>query len=151
MLAHVIRQALEQWQAQAGTLLELTVRQIRRIMTRVRHEGDRRLVNRGRLQSSNWRMPARVKSKSSTSTNIMAIFGWPWRQKSWPSGIGSRSVRRRDGGDCVRKGSRISDDAIAPIGHGGSGGLMGELIQRGMARTMAASSAWPPMRADGLH
>jgi hypothetical protein len=74
MLAHVIRQALEQWQAQAGTLLELTVRQIRRIMTRVRHEGDRRLVNRGRLQSSNRRMPTRVKSKSSTSTQHYGDF-----------------------------------------------------------------------------
>jgi len=62
---HVIRQAMEKklTQVEAGTLVGLTARQIRRLIQRVRQEGDRGLVHRGRGQPSNRRIAARVKAQ----------------------------------------------------------------------------------------
>ena len=62
---HVIRQAMEKklTQRQAGSLLGLTARQIRRLIQRVRQEGDRGLVHRGRGQPSNRRIAERVKAQ----------------------------------------------------------------------------------------
>ncbi|RJQ47603.1 MAG: hypothetical protein C4534_00925 [Gaiellales bacterium] len=62
---HVICQALNRQitQVQAGTLLEQTARQIRRILVRVRAEGERGLVRRGRGQPSNGRVAERVKAR----------------------------------------------------------------------------------------
>ena len=60
---HVIRQAMETriTQVKAGALLTLTPRHVRRLMERVRSEGDRGLVHRGRGQPSNrrlrWKQP----------------------------------------------------------------------------------------------
>lgn len=62
---HVIRQAMEKriTQVKAGVLLGLTTRQIQRITTRVRHEGDAGLAHRGRGKPSNRQIPAKVKAK----------------------------------------------------------------------------------------
>jgi len=62
---HVIRQALEKQitQAQAGELLALTDRQIRRLIRRVKQEGDQGLVHRGRGKPSNRRIPETKKVK----------------------------------------------------------------------------------------
>lgn len=62
---HVIRQAMEKklTQVEAGTLVGLTARQIRRLIQRVRQEGDRGLVHRGRGQPSNRRIAERLKAK----------------------------------------------------------------------------------------
>jgi hypothetical protein len=62
---HVIRQALEKQltQVKAATVLGLTPRQIRRLMTRVRQEGDAGLVHRGRGKPSNRRIAEVVKAK----------------------------------------------------------------------------------------
>ncbi|MBI5854584.1 MAG: ISNCY family transposase [Nitrospirae bacterium] len=62
---HVIRQALEHQitQVEAGTLLGLTDRQIRRLMRRVEQKGDRGLAHRGRGKPSNRRIPETVKAK----------------------------------------------------------------------------------------
>jgi len=62
---HVVRQAMEQHltQVQAGTLLGLTDRHVRRLIQRVRQEGDRGLVHRGRGQPSNRRMAEPIKAK----------------------------------------------------------------------------------------
>ena len=61
---HVIRAALEKkiTQGQAGEALGLTVRHIRRLLQRVRADGDAGLVHRGRGQPSNRRMPEKVKA-----------------------------------------------------------------------------------------
>ena len=61
---HVIRQTMEQklTQVQAGTLLGLTTRHIRRLIERVEQAGDQGLVHRGRGKSSNRRIAARVKA-----------------------------------------------------------------------------------------
>jgi hypothetical protein len=60
----VIQQALEKklTQQQAGELLGLTVRQVRRLIQRVRHEGERGVAHRGRGKPSNRRIPATVKA-----------------------------------------------------------------------------------------
>lgn len=62
---HVIRQVVEQTltQVEAGALLGLTDRQIRRLVRRVQQEGDRGLVHRGRGKPSNRRIPETRKTK----------------------------------------------------------------------------------------
>lgn len=62
---HVIRQALDKklTQVKAATVLGLTPRQVRRLMTRVRQEGDQGLVHRGRGKPSNRRIAEAVKAK----------------------------------------------------------------------------------------
>lgn len=62
---HVIRQVMEkeltQWKA--GLVLGLSDRQIRRLIARVKQEGDGGLVHRGRGRPSNRRLPATTKAK----------------------------------------------------------------------------------------
>jgi transposase-like protein len=63
---HVIRQVQEKriTQRAAGAMLRLTERQIRRLLGRVKVEGDQGLVHRGRGQPSNRRIAAPVKAKA---------------------------------------------------------------------------------------
>ena len=62
---HVIRQTMEQklTQVQAGTVLGLTTRHIRRLIERVEQAGDQGLVHRGRGKPSNRRLPETVKAR----------------------------------------------------------------------------------------
>lgn len=62
---HVIHHAMEKkiTQVKAGALLGLTTRQIRRLMVRVRHEGEAGLAHRGRGQPSNRRRAEPIKAK----------------------------------------------------------------------------------------
>ena len=61
---HVIRQTMEQTltQVQAGTMLGLTTRHIRRLIERVEQTGDHGLAHRGRGKPSNRRIPEQVKT-----------------------------------------------------------------------------------------
>jgi transposase len=60
---HVIRQTMEKklTQVQAGTVLGLTPRHIRRLIERMEQAGDQGLAHRGRGRSSNRRIPDKVK------------------------------------------------------------------------------------------
>ena len=62
---HVIRQAMEKrlTQGQAGALVGLTARQVRRLIQRVRATGDTGLAPRGRGKPSNRRLAAGLKAK----------------------------------------------------------------------------------------
>lgn len=62
---HVMRQVLGKQitQVKAGALLGLTARQVRRLLQRVRQEGDRGLMHRGRGKPSNRRRPEKLKAK----------------------------------------------------------------------------------------
>lgn len=62
---HVIRKVIDKamTQVKAAGLLRLTVRQVRRLVQRVRCEGDGGLVHRGRGRPSNRRIAARVKAR----------------------------------------------------------------------------------------
>src|SRR2546422_5481242 len=62
---HVVRQAMEQHitQVQAGTLLGLTDRHVRRLIQRVRQEGGRGFGHWGRGQPSNRRVGAPFKGE----------------------------------------------------------------------------------------
>ena len=62
---HVIRQTMEKrlTQVQAGILLGLTPRHIRRLIERVKQAGDHGLAHRGRGKPSNRRIPETVKAK----------------------------------------------------------------------------------------
>lgn len=61
---HVIRHAMEKTltQEKAGALVGLTARQVRRLIQRVRREGDRGLAHRGRGQPSNRRIAGTIKA-----------------------------------------------------------------------------------------
>jgi len=61
---HVIRQTMEKklTQVQAGTVLGLTPRHVRRLIERVEQAGDLGLAHRGRGKPSNRRIPAKVKA-----------------------------------------------------------------------------------------
>ena len=61
---HVIRQTMEKklTQVQAGTLLGLTPRHIRRLLARMEQAGDQGLAHRGRGKPSNRRIPETVKA-----------------------------------------------------------------------------------------
>lgn len=63
---HIIRRVLEKklTQGAAGTLLGLTDRQIRRLLRRVKQEGDQGLVHRGRGKPSNRRIAEPIKTKA---------------------------------------------------------------------------------------
>jgi hypothetical protein len=63
---HVIRHAMEKklTQVEAGALVRLTARHIRRLIQRVRQEGDRGLAHRGRGQPSNRRIAAPLKAQA---------------------------------------------------------------------------------------
>ena len=63
---HVIRQVLDKrlTQVKAGALLELTPRQVRRLVRRMEQEGDQGVVHRGRGQPSNRRIPEKRKAKA---------------------------------------------------------------------------------------
>jgi len=62
---HVIRQTMEKklTQAKAGELVGLTARHVRRLVQRVRQEGDQGLAHRGRGKPSNRRIAAPLKAK----------------------------------------------------------------------------------------
>jgi transposase len=62
---HVLRQLREKriTQREAGEMLQLTDRQIRRLLGRVNAEGDQGLVHRGRGKPSNRRVPEKRKKK----------------------------------------------------------------------------------------
>ena len=59
---HVFRQTREKklTQVQAGTVLGLTPRHIRRLLARVKQAGDQGLAHRGRGKPSNRRIPDKV-------------------------------------------------------------------------------------------
>ena len=63
---HIIRQGVAKrlTQKEAGILLGLTDRQIRRLPRRVEQEGEQGLVHRGRGQPSNRRIPEQRKAKA---------------------------------------------------------------------------------------
>ena len=63
---HVIRQVMERrlTQVQAGTLVGLTARHVRRLIQRVEREGDQGLAHRGRGKPSNRQIPEKVKAKA---------------------------------------------------------------------------------------
>lgn len=88
---HVIRQALEKklTQVKAATVLGLTPRQVRRLMTRVRQEGDAGLVHRGVASRRTGGSPRRSRRRSCGCTRRgMKTLGRPWPRRSWPSGRG---------------------------------------------------------------
>jgi Winged helix-turn helix len=62
---HLIHQALEKkiQQKQAAELAGLSERQMRRLMKRIRQEGDRGILHRRRGQPSNRRLAEKVRQK----------------------------------------------------------------------------------------
>jgi len=84
---HVIRHAMAKamQQREASEVLGITPRQVRRLIQRVRAEGDVGLVRRGREKPSNRRHSPAGKARSGIMRRTIAILGRPWRRRSWPS------------------------------------------------------------------
>ena len=68
---HVIHQVMEKQltQVEAGEVIGLSDRQVRRLLKRVRGEGDRGLVHRSRGRPSNRAIAGKVKAR------VMAVYG----------------------------------------------------------------------------
>ena len=118
---HVIRQVRDKriTQGEAGTLLGVTDRQIRRLLRRVEQEGDQGLVHRGRGKPSNRRIAEPVKAKVLRLYETRyGDFGPTWRWRGWPRGIGSRSAQRRCGAGYGGGGLIISPAASGRIARG---------------------------------
>lgn len=83
---HFVQQVLDKkitQQAAAG-VLELSDRQIRRIVKRIRKEGERSICHRGRGKASNQRIARKVKKKSLPCIeSSMLILGPHWPQRSF--------------------------------------------------------------------
>ena len=139
---HVLRHTLEKQltQVKAGALLGLTARQVRRLLQRMRAEGDAGLAHRGRGQPSNRRIPEPVKIKVLELYGAgMPILGRRWRRRSWRSSRGSRSATRPCGCGCGREGSIISRGGSGHIGCGGRGSPLWGSWSNWMAPIMTGS------------
>jgi len=88
---HVIQQVLERKmkQVQAVEVLGLTDRQVRRIVRRVRAEGDRGLIHRGRGKRSNRQIDPRTKAK------VLGLYE-KWYGDFGPT-LAAEKLRERDG------------------------------------------------------
>ena len=60
---HIIHQAIDQkiTQAEAATIIDLSDRQIRRMIKRIRKEGDEGICHRSRGKTSNHSIPKKIK------------------------------------------------------------------------------------------
>jgi len=63
---HIIHQAIDQkiTQAEAAIIIDLSDRQIRRMIKRIRKEGDEGICHRSRGKTSNHRIPKKIKDKT---------------------------------------------------------------------------------------
>ena len=63
---HIIHQAIDRkiTQAEAATIIDLSDRQIRRMIKRIRKEGDEGICHRSRGKTSNHRIPKKIKDKT---------------------------------------------------------------------------------------
>ena len=75
MRLHLLHQALEKklTQREAARLMDLSERQVRRLLQRVRREGDGGICHRARGQASNHRIPPPVKAR------VLALFRTRYR------------------------------------------------------------------------
>jgi hypothetical protein len=133
-------------QVQAGTVLGLTTRHIRRLIERVEQEGDQGLAHRGRGRPSNRRIPDKVKATVLTLyEQRYGDFGPTLAAEKLAERhvitLSDETLRRWLHG---RAGSSISRGGRGPIGHGGSGALTWEHSSNGMARTMTGWRAGTP-------
>lgn len=137
---HVIRQAMGKAlrQREAGEVLGLTTRQVRRLIQRVQAEGDVGLVHRGRGQPSNRRHAPALKGRvRRLYAKHYSDFGPTLAgRRSWRSAMGSRSVPRPCGSGFGSAGSSISRGGSGRTGHGGPGRPMGGNSSNWTARTM---------------
>mgnify|MGYP001605338418 CR=1 FL=1 len=88
---HVIHQVIEKQvtQEKAGELLELTDRQVRRMVKRVRREGDRGLAHRSRGKPSNRAIDGKTKAR------VMAVYGTAYAD--FGPTLASEKLFERDG------------------------------------------------------
>jgi Helix-turn-helix domain len=136
---HVIRQTMEKklTQIQAGTVLGLTTRHIRRLIERVEQAGDQGLAHRGRGKPSNRRIPDTVKAMMlKLYAQRYGGFGPTLAAEKLAERQGLTLSDRPCGGGCARAGSSISRGGSGPIGRGGSGKPTWGRSSSWMARTM---------------
>ena len=129
---HVIRQAMERklTQKKAGDLIGLTVRQVRRLIQRVRQEGDRGLAHRGRGEAVEPADPGEGQGQG------LALY--ETRYGDFGPTLAAEKLAERHGialsaetlrGWLLSRGWIIFGVGSARIGRGGSGRRMGELVQ----------------------
>ena len=93
---HLIHQALEEkiTQVEVAGLIGLSDRQIRRMIKRIREEGDEGICHRSRGKASNHRIPKKVKERAlklfKEEYHDFNLAISPMPRKSWLRSMGSR-------------------------------------------------------------
>jgi hypothetical protein len=88
---HVIEKVLERAikQVEASEILLLSCRQIRRIVKRIKIEGDKGIIHKSRGRPSNRRIPGRIKDK------VMSLYRSKY--KGFGPTLASEKLLERDG------------------------------------------------------
>ena len=105
---HVIQKVLERVikQVEAAEILSLSGRQIRRIVKRIRREGDRGIVHQSRGRRSNRRIADKIKNK------VIRLYRAQY--KDFGPTLASEKLSERDG-------IGISDETLRSVVAGGGG------------------------------
>ena len=143
----VIRQTMEKklTQVQAGALLGLTPRHIRRLIERVAQAGDHGLAHRGRGKPSNRRIPEPVKAKAlRLYAQRYGDFGPTLAAEKLAECHGITLSERPCGGWLRAQGSTTSRGGSARTGRGGNGKRMWGSWCSSMGRTMTGSRGAGP-------
>ncbi len=76
---YVIRKVLDKeiTQVKASEILSLSSRQIRRILKRVRREGDKGVIHKSRGRPSNRRIPDTIREKVHPTVSVPVLGFWP--------------------------------------------------------------------------
>ncbi|MEK7762357.1 MAG: helix-turn-helix domain-containing protein [Nitrospirota bacterium] len=122
---HVIRQAVSHalLQKEAGEVLDVTTRQVRRLIQRVQTEGDAGFVHRGRGKPSNRRIPDKVKAKVLVSLSLWhdtAAHNELEPDRPWFHGRSQTECQRGSSGSLTcktRTVARATKPAFRKAGH----------------------------------
>ena len=104
---HVIQQVMNKAlrQREAGAILGLTTRQVRRLIQRVRAEGDAGLVHRSRGTPSNRQYRPALKARTlRLYAKYYRDLAPPLPRRSWPSGTESPSAPKPCAAGCGPQG-----------------------------------------------
>ena len=129
---HVIQKVLEKVtkQVEASEILSLSTRQIRRIVKRIRIEGDRGIIHRSRGKPSNRRIPRKMRDK------VIKLYRRDY--EDFGPTLASEKLLERDG-------IGVSDETLRRVASG-DGGLEED---REGERTIANGGSGSTIRGDG--
>jgi len=89
---HIVKKAIDKaiTQADAARIVEITTRQVRRIIKRIRLQGDKGIIHKSRGRPSNRALPERIKDKALKFQAMETVSGpigklFPGQSGQWGS------------------------------------------------------------------